>query len=132
MDTSRRIDCYLGLVHWLIASSGLFLADGYLGTDLLTDSWTKCSPLYSLLADCSENTFCKGPVVTETLPANALYYNSIPLLFSWLTHSMCNCCVIAWFVVGELYLVAPLSREQSYMRPQYPGFPAARHNTLWK
>jgi hypothetical protein len=32
MDTSRRIDCYLRTVHWLIASSGLFLVDGYLST----------------------------------------------------------------------------------------------------
>jgi hypothetical protein len=33
MDTSRRIACYLGTVHWLIASSGLFLVGGYLSTD---------------------------------------------------------------------------------------------------
>jgi hypothetical protein len=72
--------------------------------------------------------FCKGPVVMETLPANALYHNSIPLLFSWLILNVCNCCVITWFIVGELCLVAPLSREQSYMGPQYPSFPVARHN----
>jgi hypothetical protein len=140
MDTSRRIDCYLGTVHWLIASSGLtswlmavwapshelsswWLSQHWLLTDscqsqshVTTDSWTKCSPLYSLLADCSENTFCKGPVVTETFPAHALYRNSIPLVFQQLTRNVCNCCVIAWFVVGELCLAIPLSREQSHIR----------------
>jgi hypothetical protein len=115
------VDCFLRTLP------GWWLSEHW----LLTDSWTKCSPLYSLLADCSENTFCKGPVVTETLPANALYRNSIPLLYSQLTCNVCNCCIIAWFIVGELCLVASLSREQSYMRPQYPAF--WQHVTiLWK
>jgi hypothetical protein len=36
------------------------------------------SPLCSLLTDRIENMSCKGSVVTETLPTNALYSSSIP------------------------------------------------------
>jgi hypothetical protein len=58
MDTSRRIDCYLGTLLWLLAIWAL-TSHWWMAVSALTHE-LKSPPLCSLFADSVVNTFYKG------------------------------------------------------------------------
>jgi hypothetical protein len=85
------------------------------------------SPLYSLLADRIENMSYKGYIVTETLPTNVSYSNSIPPIvvegFPLYRNGSYSVASADPNVVGETCLANPLQRS---------GFQAVRHSIMFK